>query len=160
MADGQHEDADVPDVAAFTAWLDERPPYELVGRIVCEAAALEIGLVQCAVQAGADPAALGKMRTRQVVGLLRKQDHPDGPLGAVALDRVLELLYRRDVLAHSAPMNVWGRQAHGFVKLDRPRNDRYLWHGFGTDELTALADELERLAEIVQALRLQQDDRA
>ena len=146
--------ADEADIDAFIMWLDQKPPFELVGRVVCEAAAVEIGLIDCAQQAGTDRSKLGKMRTRQVLEQLRRHPHHDGRITPLLLDRVERLLDKRDVLAHSAPMNVWGRPQHGFVKLNRPTNENYLWHGFESQELEAIARELAEIAELVQSVAL------
>lgn len=146
--------ADEADIDLFIKWLELKPPYELVGRVVCEAAAVEIGLVDCAQQAGTERRKLGKMRTRQVLEQLRRQPHPDRRINPLLLARVEELLDKRDVLAHSAPMNLWGRPQHGFVKLNRPTNENYLWHGFASQELEAIARELAEIAELVQSVTL------
>lgn len=148
------------DVEAWAAWLVLDPPYELVGRVVCEASALELGLLRCAHQAGVDRAQLGRMTARGVLERLRKEPHPDAQIGPEMLRRVEELLRQRNVLAHGAPMNVWGKpHLHGFTKQNRPTNAGYLWFGFATHELEELARELRDLAELVQSVVLTHADR-
>lgn len=142
------------DIETFIRWLELKPPYELVGRVVCEAAAVEIGMIDCARQAGTDRSTLGKMRTRQVLDQLRRRPHHDVRITPLLLDRVEQLLDTRDVLAHSAPMNLWGRPQHGFVKLNRPTNQNFLWHGFESQELEAIARELAEIAELLQSVTL------
>jgi hypothetical protein len=142
-------------VEAFIAWLHQSPPYELVGRIVCEASALELGLFQCAAQVGTPAEKLKKQRLSGVLSILKKSPHPNPLIDNDLLASVKELSEKRDAVVHGAPMNLFGKpDLHGFTKQNRDTGEGYYWYGFEADELEALASQLRELAEIVQSVVL------
>lgn len=145
---------------ALIDWLHSSPPYELVGRVVCEASAVEAGLIQCAHQAGTEPDRLRKMQARDLLRCLRRHPHPDSRVDRDLLKRVSDLLKIRDVLAHGAPMNRFGYgDVHGFVKHNRETGEGYEWFGLTEEELTTAARDLTEIGEVLQSVVLRFEDR-
>lgn len=144
---------------ALIAWLHASPPYELVGRVVCEASAVEAGLIQCAYQAGMEPERLRRMQASDLLTRLRRHPHPDSRVDRDLLQRIADLLEVRHVLVHGAPMNRFGdRDVHGFVKHNRESGEGYIWFGLTEEELTTAAGELAEVGEVLQSVVLTFED--
>ena len=151
--------ATLEEAQALIHWLHSSPPYEWVGRVVCEASAVEIGLIQCAHQAGTEPQRLKKMQARALLTCLRKRPHPDSRVDQNLLNRVADLFSIRNILAHGAPMNRYGNgELHGFVKHNRNTGRGYEWTGLSEEELETAARDLAEIAELLQSVVLTFED--
>jgi len=105
--DNEDAEANLPGIADWVAWLEMAPPYELIGRLICAASSVELGLVMLAQHAGKEPTKLAKMRTSKVLAYLRSV--PDQGIAATELDAIEKLLETRNAIAHGFPRKLLGQ---------------------------------------------------
>lgn len=137
------------DVDELIKYLDKKPPYEAIGKVVVASAELELNLIGLALQLGIDPKKAWYRDKR--AKFLRSTAH----LPADVLDRIEATAEGRDLLSHGVWLNLFAR-GQAFVRPDKETlGENLRGRLVEEDQLQGWHEELVRLNGLVEAARQQ-----
>lgn len=140
-------DHDAARVDELIRYLEERPPYEAVGRVVVAAAELELNLIGLSLDLGIDPKRAWYRDKR------RKFLRQSSELPTDVLDRIDASAEGRDLVSHGVWLNLLER-GQAFLRPDKESLGENLRGQLVTlDDLAAWSQQLLGLNAIVETER-------